>query len=257
MLALHMSGGVPPNWEFSPPAGDAEAGRKAFVDFGCPSCHRVEGEAFTKETGPDTGPDLTDMGSHHPPAYFAESILSPDAVLVTGPGYVGPDGHSTMPEYPDMTIQQVGDLVAYLASLTSWGPVSTDHSHSRPGPKPPLTYDPPPAGAPDTAGAFLVQSYDVNPGQLEAFETWFSTRAAPRLRAIDGLVAVDTDVDFTLDEKRYTTTFAFRDMTALQRFLDDPTAQALGREFDGFVGEHTSTQLSARPIYRVTALSTP
>jgi hypothetical protein len=34
------------------------------------------------------------MGDHHPPAYVAEAILDPNAVLVDGPGYVGEDGFS-------------------------------------------------------------------------------------------------------------------------------------------------------------------
>src|SRR5712664_3280158 len=119
MAALHQAGGVPRGWRFTVPPADVGAGRRTFSDAGCPSCHRVASEAFPPPTGP--GPELTGMGSHHPAEYFVESILTPDAVLVEGPGYIGPDGRSVMPSYPDLTLRQLADLVAYLKSLTAGG----------------------------------------------------------------------------------------------------------------------------------------
>jgi hypothetical protein len=44
----------------------------------------------------NAGPELTGMGGHHPAEYFAESLLTPNAVIVKGPGYAGPDGRSIM-----------------------------------------------------------------------------------------------------------------------------------------------------------------
>jgi hypothetical protein len=41
------------------------------------------------------------MGEHHPAGYLAEAILNPNAVIVEGPGYTGPDGRSIMPDYRD------------------------------------------------------------------------------------------------------------------------------------------------------------
>src|SRR5262249_41705658 len=38
-------------------------------------------------------------------------------VLVEGPGYIGGDGRSIMPAYPDMTLAQLTNLVAYLKTL--------------------------------------------------------------------------------------------------------------------------------------------
>src|SRR5262245_18995925 len=105
MDALHQSGGVPPNWRFTRPPGDAAAGRAAFEQFGCQNCHAVKGEPFSQPTTP--GPELTGMGTHHPPEYFAEAILNPDAVPVDGPGWIGADGRSTMPAYLDMTVAQL------------------------------------------------------------------------------------------------------------------------------------------------------
>ena len=58
------------------------------------------------------------MGEHHPAGYLAESILNPNAVIVKGPGYIGPDGRSTMPDYRDaLSVADLIDLVAYLRSL--------------------------------------------------------------------------------------------------------------------------------------------
>jgi uncharacterized protein involved in high-affinity Fe2+ transport len=65
------------------------------------------------------------MGDHHPAEYFAESILNPNAVIVTGPGHTGPDGLSIMPDYRDsLTLAETIDLVAYIRSLTGG-----DHAH--------------------------------------------------------------------------------------------------------------------------------
>jgi mono/diheme cytochrome c family protein len=119
MDALHAAGGVPPGWRFTIPAGDAAAGRVAFVDFKCYACHVIKGEQFPLKPGESAtaGPELTGMGGHHPREYLAESIMNPSAVLVEGPGYIGGDGRSIMPTYPDMTLSQLANLVAYLKTL--------------------------------------------------------------------------------------------------------------------------------------------
>ena len=125
MEALHAAGGVPPGWRFALPAGDAQAGRKVFVDFKCYACHAVKGEQFPGESSP-AGPELTGMGGHHPAEYLAESIVNPSAVIVDAPGYASGDGRSIMPASPDMTIGQLVDLVAYLRSLS---PSGHGHAH--------------------------------------------------------------------------------------------------------------------------------
>ena len=127
MDELHEAGGVPPGWRFAWPAGDARQGREAFVKLECYQCHEVKGESFPSVT-PDParrGPAMTGMGSHHPAEYFAESILNPNAVIVTGPGHTGDDGLSIMPDYRDsLTLAETIDLVAYIRSLTGGG-----HAH--------------------------------------------------------------------------------------------------------------------------------
>ena len=134
MEALHAAGGVPPGWKFTLPVGDVEAGREAFTTMQCYTCHNVAGETFPAyPPRKEEGPDLTGMGAHHPAAYFAESVVNPNAVIVTGEGYIGPDGRSSMPEYNEMTLAQLIDLVAYLKSLGApsahTGHDSSGHTH--------------------------------------------------------------------------------------------------------------------------------
>ncbi len=120
MEELHKHGGVPPGWRLTVPSGDPQAGRKVFSKLECYKCHAIKGEQFPSTArGPrDAGPDLTGMGSHHPAAYFLESILSPNAVIVTGPGHTGPDGLSVMPDYRDsLRVSELINLVAYIKSL--------------------------------------------------------------------------------------------------------------------------------------------
>jgi hypothetical protein len=124
MEDLHRAGGVPPGWRFSWPGGDARKGREVFAKLECFQCHEVKGETFPPVTPDPTrrGPDLAGMGGHHSSEYFAESILSPNAVIVTGPGYTGPDGRSIMPDFRDsLTLAETIDLVAYIRSLGDAG----------------------------------------------------------------------------------------------------------------------------------------
>jgi mono/diheme cytochrome c family protein len=121
MKELHAQGGVPKGWKFLLPSGDPAEGRKVFAAMECYACHEVKGEDFpaSAKTPRDAGPPLTGMGPHHPPEYFAESIINPNRVILTGPGYTGPDGRSKMPSYADtMSLKQLIDVVAYLKSLT-------------------------------------------------------------------------------------------------------------------------------------------
>jgi mono/diheme cytochrome c family protein len=116
MEALHATGGIPPGWRFTPPAGDAARGREVFVRLGCFACHRVAGERFPAPSG--AGPELTGMGHHHPPGYLLESVLNPNAVIVEGRGYTDARGRSIMPELArGLTVAELLDLVAYLQTL--------------------------------------------------------------------------------------------------------------------------------------------
>ncbi|MEE9172245.1 MAG: c-type cytochrome [candidate division NC10 bacterium] len=121
MEELHQMGGVPMGWKFELPKGDPKQGRQVFVKLECTACHAVQGESFPEQPG-QVGPDLTEMGIHHPAAYFAETIINPNRVIIVGEGYTGSDGLSTMPSYnEDLTVAELVDLVAYLKSLTPKG----------------------------------------------------------------------------------------------------------------------------------------
>jgi hypothetical protein len=86
MEELHRHGVVPPGWRFTVPPGDPQQGRDVFVRLECFTRHAVKGEPFpgAPKTTNDVGPELTGMGAHHPAAYLAESIVNPNAVIVTG-----------------------------------------------------------------------------------------------------------------------------------------------------------------------------
>ena len=124
MEDLHLSGGVPLGWKFALPSGDSAKGRQVFAELECFKCHVIQGESFPTSGGDakNVGPELSGMGGVHPAEYFAESILSPNAVILDGPGFIGPDGKSIMPSYADsLSVVQLVDLVAFLKSLTSGG----------------------------------------------------------------------------------------------------------------------------------------
>jgi hypothetical protein len=253
MAELHQSGGVPPGWKMSPGRGDPAAGLQAFVDLGCRICHVVEGvqlpEASMNASG--AGPDLSGMGAHHPPAYFTESILDPNAVLVEGPGYIGPDGLSTMPAYPHMTVAQLSDLVAFLTSLTAEKP----HEFPPPSSNPRARNAEVPAAPPSAAQAFLVQSFDVQPGKLAEFERWFAAGGGERLTAYGGLVSLETFVDRTGDGASMTTVFGFESPAALAGFSTHGALRDAKLAFDEFVGFHVHTTYDTAPLYRAQSLT--
>src|SRR5262249_57281639 len=110
MEELPPGGGGPSGWRFPFPAGAPRAGRDVFARLECYKCHAVKGQGFPESAkqSDEVGPELTGMGSHHPAEYFAESILDPNAVIVEGPGYAGPDGRSIMPDYREsLTVSEL------------------------------------------------------------------------------------------------------------------------------------------------------
>ena len=126
MDELHRVGGVPRGWKFTLPAGDPKTGRELFAKLECNKCHEIAPDfPRGQRAAGDVGPALTGMGGHHPAEYFAQSIIDPNAVIIAGPGFVGPDGRSVMPDYRDsVTFAEVAHLVAYLKSLDARG-----HAH--------------------------------------------------------------------------------------------------------------------------------
>lgn len=254
MAALHQSGGVPRGWNFSPPRGDAAAGRRAFVELGCHTCHEVQGERFPTPPADEKrpGPDLTGMGSHHPAEYFAESILNPNAVLVDGPGYLAPDGRSVMPAYPDMTLAQLADLVAYLQSLTTGGD-ATLHSH-RMAPQAASA-----GGAPNPpeAAVFLVQVNELSSQQLKAFDDWFGQSGMDDLKSFTGFVSLQTFVNRSAGRRRLVTVFGFENETALQDFLTQAQAADAPPEIRALLRPGKGGVFRSSLLYKAVGLSLP
>ncbi len=120
--------GMTSDWKFTLPQGDPVAGRKIFVELECYKCHEVKGEKFPAlaEGERGVGPELAQMAGMHPLEFFAESIINPNAVIDPDAkklGYVGEDGKSKMPDYNSvLTVKQVVDLAAYIASLKGLKP---------------------------------------------------------------------------------------------------------------------------------------
>jgi mono/diheme cytochrome c family protein len=133
MEALHANGGTPPGWRFRIPAGDPQEGRKVFAKMECYSCHNIDGEKFPKrdDDPAKVGPDLTGMGAMHgDEAYFFESIVNPNRVILKGPGYIK-DGKSIMPSYNDVIgLQEAVDLVAYIKGLKGGHKMEGTKGHS-------------------------------------------------------------------------------------------------------------------------------
>ena len=111
----------PKGWTFTMPKGDPVKGRTVFDKFSCYSCHEVRGEKFPPlDKGQAVGPELSQMGPMHPLEYFTESTINPN--VVGAKKYRGADGKSKMPSFnEDMTVQELVDLSAYMASLRPKG----------------------------------------------------------------------------------------------------------------------------------------
>jgi hypothetical protein len=251
MEALHAAGGVPYDWKLAPAPGDPARGRAVFAAYGCPSCHVVQGEAFPDQ-GTSPGPDLTGMGAHHPAAYFVEAILNPSAIVVDGEGSATPGGLSTMPAYPDMSLVDLTDVVAYLASLT------TGHDHAAmmaARGAMPANLRERPAPPPQPGAIHLVMRFDVLPGRLADFEAWFRDEGRPRFFAVDGLTAIDTYVVSGTGGPALVSIFTFRDQRAADAFLASAEGTALGDTWDAFIGPHGHVLSRLPPVYRVDGLS--
>ncbi len=246
MADLHINGGVPPGWRFRVPRGDIDAGRAAFFENECYTCHKVAGEPFPEDRQEgDVGPELTGMGAHHPPEYFAESILNPNAVVVEGPGYVSPTGTSIMPSYDGMSLQELTNLVAYIGSLKAGG----DHAEHAQMNHAIGTSIP---GAP-SAAAYFAQAFTVPDDRLEAFYDWFEKGQA---RRVVGLSSIDTYAGRLHDGKHeMLCVFGFDGEASLLMFLAQRDAKASGA--DDFLHPVSEYSLRSEGLYRAVQMSWP
>ncbi|HKQ66721.1 MAG TPA: CopD family protein [Methylomirabilota bacterium] len=97
-----------------PPPGNAARGRAVFEKYQCATCHAVPDTKFPAPTRP--GPSLAGVGARHP-GELVESIMNPNAQILDGPGYTDERGRSIMPDYQNLTLGELGDLVEYLKTL--------------------------------------------------------------------------------------------------------------------------------------------
>lgn len=125
-MEVHYDG-IFSDWKSTVSKGIPTEGRKLFVEMECYKCHEIKGEKFpaVAEGERGVGPELSQMAGMHPPEFFAESIINPNAVIDPDAkklGYIGEDGKSKMPDYNSvLTVKQVADLAAYLSSLKGEG----------------------------------------------------------------------------------------------------------------------------------------
>ena len=105
------------------PEGDAAAGREAFVELMCTSCHAVQGETdFPKPVAQVPVPVLGPEHGKLAPGKLASAMVSPshkvsDEVLMKTFSELSPMG-----DFSDaMTVRQLVDLVAYVQSLADEG----------------------------------------------------------------------------------------------------------------------------------------
>jgi Cu/Ag efflux protein CusF len=108
----------PRGWRFTMPKGDPAKGRRVFEKFECHYCHEVRGETFPAPV--ESAPELSQMGGSHPAEFFAESVMNPNAVVPRN--YRDATGKSPMTNFAEkMTVQELIDVVAYVASLRPKG----------------------------------------------------------------------------------------------------------------------------------------
>ncbi len=98
--------------DFFLPVGDVAAGRQAFVDLECYSCHAVPGDL--EMPPPETGPQSPTCGgalASKSREFIADSIISPAHIIPP------PETESPMANFrAEMSVQQLIDLVAFCGS---------------------------------------------------------------------------------------------------------------------------------------------
>jgi nitric oxide reductase subunit C len=107
--------------------GDADRGAKLYATLPCASCHDISRPWPGGDICPNLGNIATeaarivrlpDYKGHARDAagYIRESILEPNAYIVSGPNYRQADGQSVMPKDfgKTLTPAQLDDLVAFL-----------------------------------------------------------------------------------------------------------------------------------------------
>ncbi len=105
------------------PAGDAKAGRQAFLDLRCTTCHAVPSEAdFPLPVGANQGPPIVGGLGTRDVSYLVTAIASPSHEISMNTseelkarleGVLSPMGDFS----EAMTVRQLVDLLAYVRSV--------------------------------------------------------------------------------------------------------------------------------------------
>jgi hypothetical protein len=117
-----------------PAYGNVDNGKSAFMALECNRCHRVSGVemphpkaegAMTVVLGGDTPRQMTD-------GYLVTSIINPSHIVARHPKELmtSTDGKSRMPDYSDMTVRQMTDLVAFLQAHYKVRPPAREYAAS-------------------------------------------------------------------------------------------------------------------------------
>lgn len=97
------------------PIGDEAAGRQAFLDLHCYSCHIVEGEDLPDPISEEPAPSLGSLQTRQSSGQVATSIVVPEHAMAQGRAIWRVGELSRMGSYSEaMSVQQLIDLVAYL-----------------------------------------------------------------------------------------------------------------------------------------------
>ena len=105
------------------PAGDARAGRQAFMDLKCTACHAVPSEPeFPRPVGVNPGPPIDARLASRDVSYLAASIMTPShAFSVNTAADVRSSLEGVLSPMGDfsrvMTVRQLADLHAYIRSI--------------------------------------------------------------------------------------------------------------------------------------------
>ena len=118
ILTVFLSGGCDRK-EFVLPPGDKNAGKQAFVELKCNSCHSVTTQIEHAPLEPGTihvelGGTVSRVKTYDD---LVTSIINPSHRLSRGTNLMTatPDGQSRMPVYNDiMSVQQLIDITAFL-----------------------------------------------------------------------------------------------------------------------------------------------
>jgi hypothetical protein len=103
-----------------PEGGDAARGKVAFAELKCNSCHEVAG--VTDLGKPTVQPPVPvvlggEVRSPMPDGYLVTAIINPSHALARGPmEQIAVGGRSRMPDYDQITVRQLNDLIAFLQS---------------------------------------------------------------------------------------------------------------------------------------------